>query len=284
MADLSIWPTSGWTRDGSQKAFAHQFAGDDFASLFVHTKMGLAIVPVLWWRAQLPDMNRQAAAVDQNVHRRLAGALVEGDLAQLRLTPRDRGVIGDIVVELQKLEQRCARPPTSSPTETYAVCRLTRSYVNFLEGQIGRLSFLYTLLEQLDAPAVSFRADGAYDTRALYAALLEAGTPDIEIAIPPRRTASSCRLAAGNWLQREQAIRRIAEVGRRQWRKESGANQQARAENRMFRFKRVLGDRLRLRSPEEQKTEGQKTEAMIGVNILNRMTKLGMPESRAVGA
>ena len=34
-------------------------------------------------------------------------------------------------------------PPTSSPTETYAVCRMTRSYVNFLEGQIGRLSFLY---------------------------------------------------------------------------------------------------------------------------------------------
>jgi hypothetical protein len=130
------------------------------------------------------------------------------------------------------------------------------------------------LLKQLDVPVVSFRADGAYDTRATYAALLEAGTPDIEIAIPPRRTASSSRLAAGNWLQREQAIRTIAEVGRRQWRKESGANQQARAENGMFRFKRIIGDRLRSRSPERQQTE-----AMIGVNILNRITALGMPDS-----
>ena len=103
---LSIWPTSGWTRDVSQKAFAHQFAGDDFASLFVDAQMDLAVVPALWWRAQLPDMNRQAAAVDQDVDRRLACTLVEGDLAQLRLTPRDRGVIGHIVVELQKLEQR----------------------------------------------------------------------------------------------------------------------------------------------------------------------------------
>ena len=32
----------------------------------------------------------------------------------------------------------------SSPTETYAVCRMTRSYVNFLEGQIGRLNRLYS--------------------------------------------------------------------------------------------------------------------------------------------
>ena len=103
---LSIWPTSGWTRDGSQKAFAHQFAGDDFASLFVDTKMELAIVPVLWWPAQLPDMNRQAAAVDQNVDRPLFMALVQRHFAELRLTPRDRGVIGHIVVELQKLEQR----------------------------------------------------------------------------------------------------------------------------------------------------------------------------------
>ena len=34
---------------------------------------------------------------------------------------------------------------------------------------------------------------------------------------------------------------RIAEVGRRQWRKASGANQQARAENGMYRYKRITG-------------------------------------------
>jgi len=66
-------------------------------------------------------------------------------------------------------------------------------------------------------------------------------------------------------------------VSRRQWRKESGANQQARAENGMVRFKQVLGPRLRSRSE-----DGQQREAMTGVSILNRMTERGMPESVAV--
>ena len=51
----------------------------------------------------------------------------------------------------------------------------------------------------------------------------------------------------------------------------------ARAENGMYRFKQIVGARLRSRSP-----EAQRREAMIGVNILNRMTELGMPESHAV--
>jgi hypothetical protein len=46
---------------------------------------------------------------------------------------------------------------------------------------------------------------------------------------------------------------------------------------RDVRFKRIVGDRLRSRSQ-----QGQRTEAMIGVNILNRMTKLGMPQSAAI--
>jgi len=95
--------------------------------------------------------------------------------------------------------------------------------------------------------------------------------------IPPRKTASRSRPAEEILRQRDAAIARIADVGRRQWRKESGAHQQARAENAMFRFKRIIGDRLRSRSPERRQTE-----AMIGVNALNRMTALGMPFSVAV--
>jgi hypothetical protein len=47
----------------------------------------------------------------------------------------------------------------------------------------------------------------------------------------------------------------------------------------MSRFKQILGARVRSRSE-----DGQTSEAMIGVNILNRMTELGMPESVAVRA
>ena len=45
----------------------------------------------------------------------------------------------------------------------------------------------------------------------------------------------------------------------------------------MVRFKQILGARLRSRSG-----DGQQREGRIGVNILNRMTGLAMPESVAV--
>ena len=75
------------------------------------------------------------------------------------------------------------------------------------------------------------------------------------------------------WRQREAALLRIDQIGRRQWRKESGAHQHARGENGMFRYKRIVGDRLRYRTP-----EGQRIEATIGVAVLNRITIPGMPK------
>ncbi len=72
---------------------------------------------------------------------------------------------------------------------------------------------------------------------------------------------------------------RVKKIGRRQWRKESGYHQQARVENPFFRYKTIVGPRLRVRNP-----ESQRAEAVIACNILNRMTGLGMPESFPVGA
>ena len=91
------------------------------------------------------------------------------------------------------------------------------------------------------------------------------------------KTASVDARATRPWCQHNEAIERIGSVGKRQWRKESGAYQQAHAENGMYRYKRIIGDRLRSRS-----SDGQRVEAMIGVNILNRMTMLGMPDSEAI--
>ena len=136
-----------------------------------------------------------------------------------------------------------------------------------------------TLIERIEAGIGRFNADGAYDTTALYEALAAMGAPGVEIVIPPRKTASMSKSTGGALAQRDAAIERIAEVGRRQWRKESGAHQQARAENGMLRYKRILGDGLRAR-----RLEAQKREEMIGVNVLNRMTELGMPKSAAVVA
>jgi hypothetical protein len=136
-----------------------------------------------------------------------------------------------------------------------------------------------SILEQIEGTITQFAADGAYDTRPMYEALAASGAADIRIVIPPKKTATVDSRATGPWCQRNDAIERIGAVGRRQWRKESGAHRQANAENGMYRYKRIIGDRLRA-----QHREAQQKEALIAVSIINRMTALGMPESAKIVA
>ncbi len=138
-------------------------------------------------------------------------------------------------------------------------------------------STLPDLLDQIDAPIRRFTADGAYDHRSVYDRVGAAGTEDVVIVIPPRRSAVSTEPTAGPWAQREAALQRIRTVGRREWQKESGYRQQARVENGFFRYKLVLGGGLKARN-----SNAQTREAMIGCHILNRMAELGRPESYAV--
>ena len=49
-------------------------------------------------------------------------------------------------------------------------------------------------------------------------------------------------------------------------------------ENTFFRYKSIIGDGLRARSP-----AGQGSEAVLGCEILNRMTALGRPVSYRIG-
>jgi len=72
---------------------------------------------------------------------------------------------------------------------------------------------------------------------------------------------------------------RVKEIGRRRWKKESGYQRQARVENAFFRYKSIVGDRLRARHP-----KSQKAEAIIACNVLNRMMGLGRPESFAIAS
>ena len=69
-----------------------------------------------------------------------------------------------------------------------------------------------------------------------------------------------------------------ATLGRRQWKKASGYHRQSRVENAFFRYKSIIGDGLRARSP-----AGQGSEAVLGCEILNRMIALGRPVSYRIG-
>ena len=98
-----------------------------------------------------------------------------------------------------------------------------------LTGSNGDGDFaLPDLLDQIEVPIRSFTADGAYDHRSVYDQVGAAGTEDVRIVIPPRRSAMSAGPTASPWGQREAALQRIRKVGRREWRKESGYRRQAR--------------------------------------------------------
>ena len=70
----------------------------------------------------------------------------------------------------------------------------------------------------------------------------------------------------------------MKKLGRRRWKKAAGYHRQARAENAFFRYKLIVGDDLRARSP-----AGQGSEIVLGCDILNRMIDLGWPASYSIG-
>ena len=139
-------------------------------------------------------------------------------------------------------------------------------------------STLPDLLAPLEVPIRRFTADGAYDHRSVYDRASAAGTENVVIVIPPRRSELSAGPTDGPWAQREASLQRIRKVGRREWQKESGYRQQARVENSFFRCKSVFGGDLKARH-----SKAQRREAAIGRHILNRMAELGRPSSYALG-
>jgi hypothetical protein len=131
------------------------------------------------------------------------------------------------------------------------------------------------LIDEVKCDITSITADTAYDTLATYTASAARGA---DVVVPPSRSATRSRQRRSRSSVRDRTIMRVKEIGRRQWKKESGYHQQARVENTFFRYKSIIGDRLRARHP-----RAQESEALMACNVLNRMADLGMPESLEIG-
>ena len=130
------------------------------------------------------------------------------------------------------------------------------------------------LLTAVDGPLVRITADAASDTVAVYQTATARGAT---VVIPPARTAN----VSGHGPRspaRDRTITVVKQLGRRRWKKTSGYHRQSRVENTFFRYKSIIGDGLRARSP-----AGQGSEVVLGCEILNRMTELGRPVSYRIG-
>lgn len=146
------------------------------------------------------------------------------------------------------------------------------------ENSVSDDAAVKVLLEQIEQDIINFAADGAYDKRKVYD-LLNAHSPDVNILIPPRKNAHIWK--HGNTkaerLKRDENLRSIRKLGRKEWKKESGYHVRSLAETTIFRLKTIFGNELSARL-----LETQTTQALVRCAALNKMTHLGMPQSYKV--
>jgi hypothetical protein len=144
---------------------------------------------------------------------------------------------------------------------------------------VGDSSILSRLLDQIDHPITTILADGAYDQPSTYEAMDKhqksfANAVAINAAIPPNL---GFRSAKDTDSQLRLDNIRIIEQGRQRWQDYTDYGRRAKVENSMYRYKIIIGNKLKSRS-----IENQKIESKVAVNILNKMTNLGMPCSQKI--
>ena len=130
------------------------------------------------------------------------------------------------------------------------------------------------LLQQIKEPIASFTGDKGYDQGAVYNHIL-GHTSDAQIIIHLRSNAVVSDKI--KWTQRDKHVQKIVDDGVHKWRRESGYYQQSKVENIFYRYKTILGKKLRARTE-----ESREVETILGCNILNRFLELGRCESMLV--
>ena len=111
--------------------------------------------------------------------------------------------------------------------------------VELTRDDVGDVSQLAKLLDQVTTPVASVIADGAYDGETVYDAVTDRH-PEADIIIPPRATAV---LSTSGAPQRNQHIATIERHGRMGWQRRSGYNRRSLVETAMYRYKTIIGRR-----------------------------------------
>lgn len=127
------------------------------------------------------------------------------------------------------------------------------------------------LIAQVPEEIADVAGDGAYDTRWCHR---ELARRRIRSLLVPRRNARRWKTTTPGGEERNAVLERIAQIGRKAWKQESGYHRRSLAETTMFRLKTLFGDRLASR-----RDERQRTESFLRAYALNILTRLGMPDS-----
>ena len=149
--------------------------------------------------------------------------------------------------------------------------------VELTGNETGDNETVPSLFAQETATIDAFAGDGAYDTRDVYDLCRERKV--LRILIPPKKNARIWQ--HGNSSSpphpRDENLRAIRKTSRNRWKEKAGYHVRSLVETFMFRYKTIFRDRLDARNMARQKTE-----TLVKSSILNRMLKLGMPDSYAI--
>lgn len=138
------------------------------------------------------------------------------------------------------------------------------------------------LVSQIEKQIDDAACDGAYDQYSCYE---EAERGSFRLITPPHRNARTSKerprnkkkASAGAVQKRDEAILKVRELGRKEWKKTTGYHRRSLAETAIFRIKTLLSSQFSTR-----KLAHQKVETAIWCKILNKMTGFGMPQSVAI--
>ena len=78
-------------------------------------------------------------------------------------------------------------------------------------------------------------------------------------------------------MARDEILRAIRRKGRKRWKQASGYHRRSLAETLIYRYKHLIGGKLKARS-----FANQQVESRLGCAILNRMIHVGKPQSYRV--
>ena len=148
------------------------------------------------------------------------------------------------------------------------------------ENSVDDAAQVTPLLEQIDAEVARLGGDGSYDKHKVFKALANPSHPGpIEPIIALRKDAKIQQHGNGKAAPqaRDEILRAIRHKGRKHWKRQRGYHRRSLAETQMFRYKQIIGDKLRARA-----LANQQVESRLGCAILNRMTHLGRPDAYKV--
>ncbi|OUL28948.1 hypothetical protein BV378_07045 [Nostoc sp. RF31YmG] len=132
------------------------------------------------------------------------------------------------------------------------------------------------ILEQISQPIEQVSGDGGYDTKGCYDTISQRG---VKAIIPPRSNAKIQQRPNSQTQPhpRDENLRRVSQVGRQQWKQETGYHRRSLSETAIFRLKTIFGGKLRRRF-----FDNQAVELFLQCAALNRMIQLGKPDSYKV--